>query len=808
MTTTVAPSEPGVFHPRAADTVAVPRLWERRVGLLFASTGLILIGLMGLLGLTMRLAQAEVIDVGPSWFYRIMTLHGAGMLTGAVLAMMGASWYVLRPHVALNLGRMLTSYALIVAGVPLVLVATLIGGFGAGWTFLPPLPFYPAGQWHTWAIQLWLIGMLLVGTGFFVFCADMLVSTTTTYGGLGRALGVRFLRYQDDDPPPPQVIAGTVVAIDGLLAGAVGSAIVLGLLTRTYDAKVALDALWAKNFVYFFGHEVANLTIYMGAAAVYVLLPRYTGRPWKTNKVIAGAWLVTLVFLVTAYSHHLYMDFVQPTWAQGISEISSYGAALPVTVVTIYTGMMLVYGSRYRWTLASTLIYLGFLGWTIGGAGAVLDSLIPLNFRFHNTVWVVAHFHTYLMMCVLFWVLAFVSHLLEQASGTKASPTGSRLAIVLMVVGGYGLTGTWFLEGVLGVPRRYQLQPPGTTGYSLAGSIFVMVFALGFLACLLEFRRLTLAWRERRWVVVRRWDNWTGGSYPVRARAPGQALDKLEPELHVDEPPLRTRRQLMAGAVVVLAALVAFLPRVIDAADTSTRWHHLDHAAQFFLGAALGLVLASLPRIHRRLGEHPHLGLAAVLAASTAMLLLMVPRLYEPLEPHPVYHALFHIGMAGLGFVSGLGASRLGPIAGRVAFVLSVAMTLWFAAAMTSAKTTPAATTPPASKGAVTVPATPALVARGKQLYSADSCAGCHSLTGAGGAGPTFKGLAGSTVKLETGSTLTADDAYLVRSITDPDAEIVAGYQAGLMTPAISGFDLSARSADVRALVAFIKAQK
>jgi cytochrome c oxidase subunit I len=808
MTTTVAPSEPGVFHPRAADTVAVPRLWERRVGLLFASTGLILIGLMGLLGLTMRLAQAEVIDVGPSWFYRIMTLHGAGMLTGAVLAMMGASWYVLRPHVALNLGRMLTSYALIVAGVPLVLVATLIGGFGAGWTFLPPLPFYPAGQWHTWAIQLWLIGMLLVGTGFFVFCADMLVSTTTTYGGLGRALGVRFLRDQDDDPPPPQVIAGTVVAIDGLLAGAVGSAIVLGLLTRTYDAKVALDALWAKNFVYFFGHEVANLTIYMGAAAVYVLLPRYTGRPWKTNKVIAGAWLVTLVFLVTAYSHHLYMDFAQPTWAQGISEISSYGAALPVTVVTIYTGMMLVYGSRYRWTLASTLIYLGFLGWTIGGAGAVLDSLIPLNFRFHNTVWVVAHFHTYLMMCVLFWVLAFVSHLLEQASGTKASPTGSRLAIVLMVVGGYGLTGTWFLEGVLGVPRRYQLQPPGTTGYSLAGSIFVMVFALGFLACLLEFRRLTLAWRERRWVVVRRWDNWTGGSYPVRARAPGQALDKLEPELHVDEPPLRTRRQLMAGAVVVLAALVAFLPRVIDAADTSTRWHHLDHAAQFFLGAALGLVLASLPRIHRRLGEHPHLGLAAVLAASTAMLLLMVPRLYEPLEPHPVYHALFHIGMAGLGFVSGLGASRLGPIAGRVAFVLSVAMTLWFAAAMTSAKTTPAATTPPASKGAVTVPATPALVARGKQLYSADSCAGCHSLTGAGGAGPTFKGLAGSTVKLETGSTLTADDAYLVRSITDPDAEIVAGYQAGLMTPAISGFDLSARSADVRALVAFIKAQK
>ena len=86
MTTTVA-GEPGVFHPRTADTVAVPRLSERRVGLLFAVTGLALVVLMGLLGLTMRLAQAQVIDVGPGWFYRIMTLHGAGMLTGVVLAM-------------------------------------------------------------------------------------------------------------------------------------------------------------------------------------------------------------------------------------------------------------------------------------------------------------------------------------------------------------------------------------------------------------------------------------------------------------------------------------------------------------------------------------------------------------------------------------------------------------------------------------------------------------------------------------------------------------------------------------------------
>ena len=119
-----------------------------------------------------------------------MTLHGAGMITGSLLVMMGALWYVLHPSVPLRPGRMLASYALIVGGVLAVLVATLVGGFGAGWTFLPPLPFYPAGQWSVWSESVFFVGKLLVGTGFFVYCIDVLEQTTTTYGGLTRALGL------------------------------------------------------------------------------------------------------------------------------------------------------------------------------------------------------------------------------------------------------------------------------------------------------------------------------------------------------------------------------------------------------------------------------------------------------------------------------------------------------------------------------------------------------------------------------------------------------------------------------------------
>ena len=182
-----------------------------------------------------------------------------------------------------------------------------------------------------------------------------------------------------------------------------GSTIVIGLLGRTYDHTVGIDALVAKNLVYFFGHSIANLSIYLAAAAIYVLVPLYAGRPYETTKAFVAGWLGSLVFIATAYSHHLYMDFVQPTWADIISAVASYGALIPVAVITIYSMTMLIWGSRYQWTLASTLLYVGFAGWAIGGVGAVIDSLIPINFRLHNTTWVVAHFHTYLILGVVIW---------------------------------------------------------------------------------------------------------------------------------------------------------------------------------------------------------------------------------------------------------------------------------------------------------------------------------------------------------------------------------------------------------------------
>jgi hypothetical protein len=104
----------------------------------------------------------------------------------------------------------------------------------------------------------------------------------------------------------------------------------------------------------------------------------------------------------------------------------------------------------------------------------------------------------------------------------------------------------------------------------------------------------------------------------------------------------------------------------------------------------------------------------------------------------------------------------------------------------------------------MTVAVTPALVAKGKQLSESFGCEACHTLTGAKSTGPTWKGLAGRTVRLDNGKVLKATDGYLINAIEQPDAEIVAGYSSGIMTTAIGNIPVS----QAKAIVAYIKSVK
>lgn len=88
---------------------------------------------------------------------------------------------------------------------------------------------------------------------------------------------------------------------------------------------------------------------------------------------------------------------------------------------------------------------------------------------------------------------------------------------------------------------------------------------------------------------------------------------------------------------------------------------------------------------------------------------------------------------------------------------------------------------------------------RGRQTALDAGCASCHGATWQGGVAPAWVGLAGSTVTLSDGSTVTADADYLARSITAPADEKVRGFNVAMPPNALTAEQV----ADV---VAFIQA--
>jgi cytochrome c oxidase subunit 1 len=260
------------------------------------------------------------------------------------------------------------------------------------------------------------------------------------------------------------------------------------------------SALLAKNLIFFAGHMLVNVQIYTGAGLVYALLPHYTGRPWKSSRVLILAWVVAAVFVMLAFFHHLYQDFAQPTSVQVIGEVTSFGVAFPPIVVTIFGGLMMVYRSGIRWTTAPIFLYASLAGWAIGGWAAETGDATPLaNQYFHNTVWVPAHFHTYMALGVVFFLLGTVYHVTPQLTGRHLSESIGRRAAALLLVGGWGLVGMWYVAGALSQPRRYPISLPGLENVSRTGMAFAAVVAIGILMIAFDFARTLLREPAQWW---------------------------------------------------------------------------------------------------------------------------------------------------------------------------------------------------------------------------------------------------------------------------------------------------------------------
>lgn len=421
----------------------------------WAITFLTLFPLLILVGFFMRLGQAEMIKLLLANFYSLMTLHGLGMSALLFSMAFAGIWYLISTRFALlNIRVGYVVFSTVIIGLAGLTIGTLIGKFGAGWYMLYPLPFKDP-TWVSWSIRISVISIILLSIGWLTGLLHLLISLSKEFGGFADLLGWQYLRKKKDESKelPPIVLITTISLISGIPGFLVGIVLMVMYLFQTIGSSMTFDPLILTNMTFFFINSFGNITLYLSVGWVYALLPEFTGREWKTNKVQVLAWNSTFFLILFAYFHHLYMNFSQPLSVQYIGQIASYLSAIPATVVTMFGVIIQLYHLKLKWRIIPLMFLLGIAGWAIGGFAALVNSTIAINKVLHNTLWVTAHFHTYTLMGIVLFIFGFLFYLFPAKNNEQ--DRRARAGLWIFVIGNYGFLLTFYLGGISSIPRNY-----------------------------------------------------------------------------------------------------------------------------------------------------------------------------------------------------------------------------------------------------------------------------------------------------------------------------------------------------------------
>jgi cytochrome c oxidase subunit 1 len=405
----------------------------------------------------------------PELYLSLMTMHGTIMvffvLTTAPQSGFGNYFLPIQigaEDMAFPVLNMMSFWTTFLALVVMVAAFFVPGGAPlSGWTGYPPLSAVGAlaGPGEGLGQTLWVISIA-------IFCGASLMGAINFIATIIdlRARGMSMMRL------PLTCWSWFVTAILGLLGFAVllaaGVLLLLDRLAGTsfflpegllvsdqiLNHKGGSPLLWQHLF-WFFGHPEVYIAILPGMGVASQLLSTFSRKPIFGYRAMVYAILGIGFLGFFVWGHHMFMSGMNPYSAMAFS-ILTMSIGVPSAIKT-FNWVGTLWGGRIQFTTAM-LFTLGFVSlFVTGGISGIFLGQPALDLYFHDTYFVVGHFHMIMGVAAIFGMFAGTFYWFPKMFGRMMNEPLGKIHFYLTFIGVYAIFTPMHFLGIAGNPRRY-----------------------------------------------------------------------------------------------------------------------------------------------------------------------------------------------------------------------------------------------------------------------------------------------------------------------------------------------------------------